>query len=384
MGRNGLTLTRRSFGLLAAGVAAASRPVRAAGDSTIKVIPQSDLRILDPVVTTATITGNHANMIYDTLFAMNGAGEAKPQMVESWSSDQDRLVWHFTLRPGLTWHDGSAVTTADVLPSLRRWAARAVNGQLMMAYVESMTAQDARVFTIRFKKPYGPVLETLGDSGLPAFIMRESDASLDPYKPITTAVGSGPFRFEAGEFRPGSRVVYSRFAGYVPRDEPPDGMAGGKIAKVGRVEWISIPDPSTASAALIAGEADIYEQPLYDLLPVMERGGAIRIDVLDRLGRQAIIRPNHLFAPFDNVKARQALMLIADQSDYLAAMVTDPRYRVECHAPFICGSPSESKQGTAPYLKADPARAKKLFEEAGYDGGRSSSWIRWIIRRCMP
>ena len=92
----------------------------AQAQTTLRVVNHSDLKILDPIWTTAYIVRNHGYMIYDTLFALDGNLEVKPQMVDKWTVSPDHLTWTFTLRDGLEWHDGTPVTAEDVVPSLKR------------------------------------------------------------------------------------------------------------------------------------------------------------------------------------------------------------------------------------------------------------------------
>ena len=108
----------RFLGLLAA--AALALPGVASAQSTLKVVMNSDLKIMDPIWTTAFIVRNHAYMVYDTLFALDGDLRIQPQMVDKWTSSDDKLVWTFTLRDGLKFSDGAPVTSEDVLASLKR------------------------------------------------------------------------------------------------------------------------------------------------------------------------------------------------------------------------------------------------------------------------
>src|SRR5688572_13727045 len=112
---------------LLAGTAAIAAPIMlappVAAQSVLKVVPIADLKIIDPIWTSTSITLNHANMVYDTLFALNAQLEAKPQMVEKHSVSADGLTYSFTLRPGLKWHDGTPVTAADCVQSIKRWMA---------------------------------------------------------------------------------------------------------------------------------------------------------------------------------------------------------------------------------------------------------------------
>ena len=108
--------------LVALSVTLASTPA-GAQTKVLRVVPHADLTQLDPVFASTLITREYGLMIYEELFAWDTKLQPKPQMVESWSNSSDGLTWRFTLREGLRFHDGQAVTTADVIPSLRRWGA---------------------------------------------------------------------------------------------------------------------------------------------------------------------------------------------------------------------------------------------------------------------
>jgi peptide/nickel transport system substrate-binding protein len=376
MRRSRAAISRRELIARAAGsagalavAAAIGRPVRGAdAKSTVRVVPEVDLKVLDPVWTTALITGTHALLVYDTLFASDRTYQVHPQMVDTYERDEDGLTWRFKLRDGLGWHDGTPVTARDCVASLRRWAVRSTPGKTMMERAERLDALDDKSFLLRFKEPFGLVTQTLGRSL--AFMMRAKDAETDPFTQIKTAIGSGPFIFLSDEWHPGARVAYRRNPDYRPRSEPASGYAGGKVAKVERVEWTVIPDPATATAALIAGEVDYLTTPIVDNLPPLRTDPNIAIDLLDPLGWQFHIRMNALVKPFDDARARQGLlMLIASQQEaYLAAAGMTGDLGKVCRAPFVCGSPAESKIDTERFSIYDPERIRTLFKEAGYNG----------------
>src|ERR1700727_3945141 len=94
--------------LTAAAVASLLAPSisRGAAVAPLKFIPQSDLTILDPVVTTVYTARNHGFMVFDTLFGMNSQYRMEPQMLQGFSVEEDGKVWILTLRDGLLWHDG--------------------------------------------------------------------------------------------------------------------------------------------------------------------------------------------------------------------------------------------------------------------------------------
>src|SRR5687767_5426665 len=144
--------------LLLAGPALAQQP------KTLKVVMHSDLKILDPIWTTAYIVRNHGYLIYDTLFALDAKLEPKPQMVESWTVSDDKLTWTFKLREGLKWTDGTPVTSADVVPSIKRWTEKDALGGLLAKSTQEMKAVDERTFQIVLKEPFGMMLKALAKS----------------------------------------------------------------------------------------------------------------------------------------------------------------------------------------------------------------------------
>jgi len=108
---------RHSFAMAAVAtfaVAAAALGAPAAlAQTTLRVVKHSDLKIVDPIWTTAYITRDHGYMIYDTLFATDAGGQIKPQMIDKYELSADKLTWTMTLRDGLLWHDGAPVTAED-------------------------------------------------------------------------------------------------------------------------------------------------------------------------------------------------------------------------------------------------------------------------------
>ena len=325
---------------LAAGTMIGQMTATAAAQ-TLKVVMHSDVKILDPMWTTAYIVRDHGYMVYDTLFAVDGRLAVQPQMVDTWTVSGDKLTYTFTLRDGLKFHDGQPVTSEDCIASIKRWAARDAMGQKLMDFTKEMKAVDARTFTLTLKEPYGLVLESLGKpSSLVPFIMPKRVADTPPNQQITEFIGSGPFVFRRDLWRAGETIVYEKFKDYRPRPEPASGLAGGKVVYLDRVEWQAIPDAQTAVNALLNGEIDMIEQPVIELLPLMEKDRNIEIVDFNPLGSQYNLRFNTLHKPFDNPKIRQAALYALNQKDFLAAGIGNPKYQKDCKAVFICGTPN--------------------------------------------
>jgi peptide/nickel transport system substrate-binding protein len=357
---------RRFISTLAAALAIAAP---AGAETVLKVSLHSDLKIIDPIWTTALISTHHGSMVYDVLFAPDATLAIKPQMVDKWQVSPDKLVWTFTLRDGLEWHDGQPVTGADCVASIKRWGAKDSMGQKLMGVVAELSAPDPKMIKMVLKEPYGLVLDSLGKaaSNIP-FMMPKRVAEGDPNSQITDATGSGPFIFKKDEWKPGEKAVYVKNPKYKPRSEPASGLAGGRVAKVDRVEWITIADQQTQVNALLNGEIDLVEIVPPDLLPLLAKDKNIKVMTTNTAGRQYAMRFNVLHKPFDNPKIRQAVLYALDQKAFLEANVGVPEYYKACKSLFPCGSPLESTKGWEDKLAGNAAKAKQMLQEAGYDG----------------
>ena len=361
--------------VLAAALAAivtAGTPPAGAQEKVLRAVMHADVRVLDPIWTTQTIANIHGMLVYDTLFGNDASMRPKPQMVDTYEISEDKLVYIFTLRAGLKFHDGSPVTTADVIASLGRWGKKDQAGQRLFSFVDKLEALDAKTFRMTLKEPYGLVLETLGktNSSVPA-IMRAKDAATDPQQQVKEAIGSGPYKFAKDEWVPGSKAVYLKNKDYVtrPGNEKAESFAGSKFPGVDRIELVWIPDSQTAMSALVNGEIDLYENPNIDFYPILEKAKGVKLMPTGSLdSTHGLIRLNHLHPPFNNVKARQAMYYLINQENFLRAIVGDPRYYRICHGLITCGSPLASDAGSHWFKEYDPKKALQLLKEAGYNG----------------
>ena len=206
--------------------------------SVLRVVPHSNLAILDPIWTTAYMSRNHGYMIYDTLFGTDEHAKIKPQMVDTWEVSPDNRLWTFKLRKGLEFHDGKAVTGEDVIASLARWGKRDAMGSALFTFVQRMDSPTPDTFRIFLGEACGFMLEALGkqSSNVP-FIMPKRIADTDAFKQIEEHIGSGPYTFKRDEFKPGDKAVYLKNAKYVPRSEPPSGTTGGETRNTSFRLW---------------------------------------------------------------------------------------------------------------------------------------------------
>ncbi|HEX4892197.1 MAG TPA: ABC transporter substrate-binding protein [Hyphomicrobiaceae bacterium] len=343
-----------------------------AQEKVLRAVLHADVRVLDPHWTTATIAGIHGALVYDTLFGNDKELKPQPQMVGKYEISPDKLTYTFTLRDGLEFHDGQPVTSKDVIPSIRRWAARDAVGQKLFGFVDKWEAIDDKSFRMVLKKPYGMVLESLGKTGTSVpVIMREQDANTDPKDQIKTAIGSGPFKFAADQWVPGSKTVYLKNPKYVsrPGKEPASFFAGSKYPGVDKIELVWISDPQTAMSALVNGEIDFYENPNVDFYPILEKTKGVKLETTGDIdSHHGMIRLNHLHPPFNNPKARQAMYHLINQEDFLRAVIGDPKYYRICHGLITCGTTLANDGGSQWFKEYNPKKALQLMKEAGYNG----------------
>jgi peptide/nickel transport system substrate-binding protein len=352
---------------------AAPRIASAAADTTtLRFVPQADLAVLDPVFTTAYVTRNHAFMVFDTLYGIDESFNPQPQMLAGHAVENDGKLWKLTLRDGLKFHDGEPVLAKDALASIKRWAQRDAFGTSLLSATDEMTAPSDQVVQIRLKRPFPMLPLAMGHGSntmLP--VMPERLANTSSSQAVTEMVGSGPYRFLAGERVAGSLAVYRKFDGYVPRpDGQPSFTAGPKIANVERVEWHTIPDPATAAGALQAGEIDWWEQPTSDLLALLRQNKAIVVEILDRAGNIGFLRLNSLLPPFDNPAVKRALLGAVNQADFMMAVVGDDRamWRDKVGV-FTPGTSLATDAGIEVFSSPrDYARVKRDLATAGYNG----------------
>jgi peptide/nickel transport system substrate-binding protein len=369
MHRRGFLRTTAAGGL-AAGVLGTPRIARAAENKVLRFVPYTNLANLDPIWTTQTGTRDAAFLIWDTLYGVNDKFEPQPQMVEAHEISPDLKTWTFRLRADLKFHDNELVLSKDVVASIVRWMARDSSmGRRIKTILDALEAPDDRTFGFRLKAPFPKLRYALGKTSGPcAFIMPERIATTDPFRQISEPVGSGPMSFKKDEWVPGSTAVFERFADYVPRAEKSNWMAGGKRINFDRIEWKTMPDSATAAAALQNGEVDWLQLAEPDLVPLLKTTTGVAVSMNNPLGSIGGLQLNHLHPPFNDVRARRAVQIALNQTDYMAAAFgEDPTLWRTLPSFFTPDTPLYTEQGGEPLKGArDYGLARRLLAEAGY------------------
>jgi len=367
----GSRIGRRHLLAGTAALAASGRPRLAGAQGSrqvLKFVPQTALSSVDPIRTASTVAVNHGYMVWDTLYGIDSSLTAQPQMCAGSEVSSDELTWTFTLRDGLVHHDDEPVRAIDCTTSITRWSVKDPLGQRLAELTNEMRPLDDKRFQIRLKQRFRQMLYALG--GRSCFIMPERLAKTPPSKEIQEVIGSGPFRFLAKEWDMATHAAYAKFEKYLPRQEQPDYLAGGKAVHFNRVEWIVEPDRGVAVAALQSAEVDWVEAPLIDLLPTIRKAPGCNVVLYDRIGALAFISFNHLYPPFGNAKLLRALLPAIDQKEYVTAWVGQQselgKYPVGF---FPTGTPMSNDAGLEAFTSPrNLAKARQLVQESGYHG----------------
>ncbi len=350
---------------------AAPQILRAGAQKTITFIPHADLASLDPVWTTADVTRNFSLAVYDTLYGYDAEFKGQPQMVEGYTTENDDKQWDLSLRDGLMFHDGTPVLARDCVATITRWAKRYPMGQALMTRTDELSAVSDKTIRFRLKRPFPLLPEALAEPY--CSIMPERLAKTDAFEQIKEAVGSGPFKLVAAERIPGQRVVFDKNPDYIPRvSGKPSFSAGPKVVYVDRVIWNFVQDPSTASAALVQGEVDWWENPTIDLVPHLRRNKDVVLTVKDRTGRIGCLRFNQLFPPFDSAAVRRVVLSAIDQKEVMTAVGgAEPSLIRTDVGLFVPGTAMASDVGVEITRgPKDLDSIKRNLASAGYQGER--------------
>ena len=379
--------TRREFlrdgGLVALGAAALSagprwaggpRLVRAAGPvkgGVLKVAQIGDPPTLDCIATTADVTATDTQSMLESLFALDAKGVPQPMLAtaEQWSNGN--LTLTMPLRQGVTFHDGSPMTAADVVASLKRWLKLASLGQETAAEVKDITAKDDRTVVIQLAHPVGLLTSYLANPNNMAAIMPRGLLEQHGDKPVPTPIGTGPYRL--AEWKPDAHIKLVRWDKYVPVSQPPSGYAGQRIAYLDEVQILPIPDGNTRLAGLQSGQFDVAFQISADQYAQVTGSPSLTPQIV-KPDSWLIFNLNKKMRMFTNPKLRLAFLKAIDCKPVMEAAFGPPEFWSIASPTIGYLAYQDDTTGAPAYNHPDTTGAKALLKEAGYDG----SPIVWL------
>lgn len=332
-----------------------------AGAAELRVGYSSDITTLDPANHRSRVTESVIHNMYDAVVTRTDDMKVVPEIAASFTQI-DATTYEAKIRPGIKFHDGSALTAEDVKYTFDRLTKENAMGgktsprkSLAGPVAETIVVDP---LTVRFKlsnpwpifRAYLPFNQVVSK----AFTEKSGTDGM-----ATQAMGSGPFKLV--EWRRGDSIIMERFPGYYggAADIPPVGPA-----RVDRVIFKVIPEPASRVAALLAGQVDLIDELPHHAIKQVE--GNPRMQVLKTNGtRSFFIDLNNKKPPFNDVRVRQAANHAVNRQliiDRILNGLAVPL--VTLISPDSYGYNASLK----PYAY-DPAKAKALLAEAGHPNG---------------
>jgi len=342
-------------------------PPRAEG-SILRVRINADILSSDPGMKRDFNTDAVLMHVVEGLVAPREDGTIVPMLASGWTLSPDKRTYRFTLRPGIRFHNGAPLTSADVKWSFDRylgadshWRCKSDLSKKGIAAITAMRTPDTHTFEVELDRPAPMFLGTIAriDCGSTAITHRDSLGADGKWK---QPIGTGPFRWDT--WRHNQYIELRRFADYRPLPGGTDGNAGGKHALVDRLRFMVIPDSSSAAAALLRGSLDLVE----GLAPNELGGirGAKGIRIASALSAEELSILLQTGDPvLRDVRLRQALAISID-----VAAVTRAASRGWGRAnssPIAVSSPYYGAQERL-LIQRDLARARALVKASGYKG----------------
>jgi peptide/nickel transport system substrate-binding protein len=342
----------------------------------LRISSVGSVQSFDPLWTTASSTGNVSSMILEALFAYKEDFTLGKMLVDDWTVSADGLKWTFKIREGVEFHDGTALTTDQVVGTLRRQSGRAPVFKLVWetfgpeTFDEFITVDSDLEFSMNLESTTGLVLDALGPQNFTPQMVLESWYSLPATEAAPgTPIGTGPYRFES--WTPGDRWTAIPFENYSPSSEPSNGQSGAHTAFFDRVSYLEIPDQSTRVAALQTGAVDLVQEFSQDLIDRLKADDSVQL--IPNAPLRLLGHFNYQIPPFNDPEhgrdlRRAVVMAYNNEKALLAAAGTPDRINL-CASLMECGSSWENNAGSENMYNAQRIDdAKKIVADAGYAG----------------
>ncbi|WP_152046330.1 ABC transporter substrate-binding protein [Aureimonas psammosilenae] len=316
---------------------------------------------LDPMASTADLVGIVSQHIFETLYTFGSDWSVVPLLAETLPEISDGgRVYTIKLRQGITFHDGSAMDSADVLASLKRWQATASRGQQAAKHIASIEAVDPATVRITLKEPFAPLLSLLAFNNSAAVVLPEENAAVPMEKPV----GTGPYKL--GERRPDQYIQLLRFGGYKPRGDAANGYGGARHQYLDEIRFVPVPDPNTRVEGAVAGQFAYADSIPVESVGRLE-GGKTEAVTLRPFGWPVFVM-NTKQGLLSDVAKRRAVLTALNPEDLLIAGFGSADFYAVDGSLYPEGYNWHSGEGVSAYGKGDPEEAAAALKAAGYDG----------------
>jgi len=343
-----------------------------------KMATHQDIPTLDCMTTSTDVAYEVGGHIFETLVQyITADGNIAPELADSWTVSKDNLKFTFKIRQGVKFHNGAELTSEDVLASLERWLKHGARGGIASPYIDRLSTPDKYTFEMYLKQPYAPLFSLLGFGNggpviIPAAIARKAGAEM--LKP-ENYIGTGPYKF--GKWVQGEYVRLDRWKGYVPRNEPPNGRAGKKIAYFDHAEFHIVKEAAARINGVSSGQYHYGTGIQADLYGSLVKNPNVRVIKLE---------PAYWCQIFFNTKEglcanqglRQAILATLNMDEIMIAVFGD--LGDVQGSIFPKSTPWFTTAGLDKYNQGNPKLGMELAKKAGYNGGK----IRMLVGNTWP
>lgn len=330
---------------------------------TITVATIGEPPTLDPMASTADLVGIITQHIFETLYTFDSNWNPTPLLAQSLPEiSADGKTYTIRLREGVTFHDGTEMTSEDVVASLNRWMAVATRGKQAASVISAVEAVDALTVQISLEAPYAPLVSLLAFNNSAAIIL-PAERLADP---LTEFVGTGPYLLT--ERRADQYIQLSRFDGYKSREGEPNGYGGGRQQHLDEIRFVPVPDPNTRIEAAISGQFEYVDSIPVESFSRVSSSSASDPLMLTPAGWPVFVL-NSGTGKTTSLPLRKAIRTALSMEDMMAAAFGSTDFFEIDAALYPAPFSWNTEAGTeGAYNVADPAAAAALLAEAGYDG----------------
>lgn len=331
---------------------------------TLRVALTGDPPNLDICQTSDSIVVLVASHMYETLFTWDAEYRPVPLLAAAHEVSEDGLINTVTLREGVPFHNGADMQAADVIASVNRWGGVSGLGQDMMAVTEEIVEVDPQTIEFHMKEPFGTFAMTLARQLQGCAIYPKSVLDASDETNLAEYIGTGPYRFV--EWLPDQHILMERFDDYASPEGDPDGYAGAKAQYLDAIEFVPVRNEASRIAGMQAGDYHYVETVSPDQMAALEGNANLEIEKLPADSWLNIVL--NLRSPvLEDLQVRRAVQTALDHEAIMLAAFGEGFY--ELTPELIPGAPTWYTEAGVEYFNVnDPDEARRLLDEAGYDG----------------
>jgi peptide/nickel transport system substrate-binding protein len=363
--KNGGSALRIKLALLLASAMIFSPGVSLAQDKggVINVATIGEPPTLDPMVSTADLVGIVTQHIFETLYTFDKEWKPTPLLAESLPEiSADGKTYTIKLRSGIKFHDGSDMTSEDVVASLERWTKLASRGKQASAFIDNIAATDPATVTITLKQPYAPLTSLLAFNNSAAIIIPSEKQA----EPMNEFIGTGPYMLK--ERKADQYIQLVRFDGYKSRDGESDGYGGARHQYLDEIRFVSVPDANTRVEAAVSGQYDYVDSIPVESFDKIKSSTASQPLLLKPFGYPVFVF-NTKEGVASKLPVRKAVTHALSMEDMLAAAFGSTEFYALDGAFYPSNFVWNTEAGVeGNYNVAQPEAAAEELKAAGYNG----------------